>query len=190
MNTLLRFWARQRKVRTGQGRSEPEPGLPVSDGGACLPAKPWQECSWPLRLPTSTRAQALARMLLGMNRGDSDSLGVSLGLTFQNSAGSEGDCRKEPTGCAWMWEEEKKAQYLVETGERSGAGGWGRGAGRGTLEKEGAGGKQSDGLDQHPAPPRGNPALKLTLWGPEPATRTNKQRSLPVSAPVDHCHAH
>lgn len=107
MNTLLRFWVRQRKVRMGQGRSEPEPGLPVSDGGACLPAKPWQECSWSLRLPTSTRAQALARMLLGMNRGDSDSLGVSLGLTFQNSAGSEGDCRKEPTGCAWMWERRK-----------------------------------------------------------------------------------
>lgn len=111
MNTLLRFWVRQRKVRMGQARSEPEPGLPVSDGGACLPAKPWQECSWSLRLPTSTRAQALARMLLGMNRGDSDSLGVSLGLTFQNSAGSEGDCRKEPTGCTWMWERRKPSTF-------------------------------------------------------------------------------
>lgn len=185
MSTLLRFWARQRKVRTGRGRSEPEPGLPVSDGGACLPAKPWQDCSWSLRLPTSPRAQALARMLLGTNRGDSDSLGASLGLTFQNSAGSEG----LQEGANWLRLDvgEEKAQHLLETGERSGAGGWGRGAGQGTLEKEEAGGKQSDGLNQHPASPRGNPASETHPLGTEPATRTSKQRSLPAFAPADHC---
>lgn len=129
-------------------------------------------------------------MLLGVNRGDSDSLGASLGLTFQNSAGSEGNCRKEPAGCAWVWERRRKPSTFWRQGRglELEAGGEGPDKERWKRKKR-VGSRVMASTNTLPFPEETQP-LKLTLWGPEPATRTSKQRSLPVFAPADHGHAH